>query len=628
MRAPRRRSAVLVACLCLAALTGCSAGPTASAPPAGSSQPAAAASPPPALRNVTIDPDRATGADIGPDGGSVAATGANGVAYTLTLAPHSVPATTRISLYPVTGVAGLATGSSIAAGVQFGPDGLILEAPATLTIRLPAGLNAASLSTVAWRGDGVRPHLYPSGVEGQEIKLTILHFSGVGLNPDQIATSLSCDEFDYACVNDKLEQDLVSTERLDQTRVRLTVALRAWYAFVIDPVMTADLASFTGHDATRPWTSDLQETFAYYGAWRSAIFDVGEFLGDPRFTVLDVGASEAQLAAVLRAYAGAMNFKCGQDKDRPDPSSAVGSAELGIRLPFVYAAQFNLETPANGLDEQTLLDQSCVQVVIDPSRDYSGNEPGDLGTVTVPTGFTIAGGPLRHDLPILVRFSVTGEATPFAQNAAAADGSATASLAWPPGADPIKVDVLARLATFEDGAEVMTDLSRFDRITRAAQRLVFPFDTDLEGWTRGTIGPKGSADWGTVYWLPQHGGTVQLDGTGDPVERNAWISHVFVLPRDTTTLSFDVSAHDRHGADASFKVRIIDGAVSTAIVNEIVTHLGREGDLSFQTQTVDISAWAGRTVTIVFEQNDNGIHGTFPGGDEQVHLDNIRILRG
>src|SRR6478752_7945683 len=58
-----------------------------------------------------------------------------------------------------------------------------------------------------------------------------------------------------------------------------------------------------------------------------------------------------------------------------------------------------------------------------------------------------------------------------------------------------------------------------------AQPLQFGFDTDLEGWTRGVAGRKGTDDnWGTVYQLPRAGGIVQLDGTGRRGRPNAWIS--------------------------------------------------------------------------------------------------------
>ncbi len=162
----------------------------------------------------------------------------------------------------------------------------------------------------------------------------------------------------------------------------------------------------------------------------------------------------------------------------------------------------------------------------------------------------------------------------------------------------------------------------------SASPLTYTFDTDLDTWTPGVAGPKGSKNWGTVYQLDRAGGIVQLDGTGRPGAPNAWIKKTITLPADAGTLSFDVSAHDTGVSDSHFTVRLVDGETSTALVDEIVT--GMESGLSFRTQSVDISAWAGKAVTLFFEEDDNGLPGkhgpTFPGGDEQILLDNIRIV--
>ncbi len=160
--------------------------------------------------------------------------------------------------------------------------------------------------------------------------------------------------------------------------------------------------------------------------------------------------------------------------------------------------------------------------------------------------------------------------------------------------------------------------------SRSPQPLEFGFDTDLEGWTRGVAGRKGRDDnWGTVYQLPRNGGIVQLDGTGRRGRPNAWISKSIALPSDARTLDFDVSAHDTAVSDSHLTVRIQDDSSDNVIVDEIVS--GAAHRLTFRTERVDIARWAGMTVTVVFEQDDNGVGGVFPGGDEQILLDNIRI---
>jgi hypothetical protein len=161
-----------------------------------------------------------------------------------------------------------------------------------------------------------------------------------------------------------------------------------------------------------------------------------------------------------------------------------------------------------------------------------------------------------------------------------------------------------------------------------AEPVKWTFDADVQGWTKGLAGVKGTDNWGTVHQLPRDGGIVQLDGTGGPGQPNAWISKSILLPGGARTLDFDVSAHDTAVSDSHFTVRLQDATSDNVLVDETV--VGAEGQLTFRTETVDISRWAGRTVTLVFEQDDNGVvvdgNRELPGGDEQILLDNIRIV--
>jgi hypothetical protein len=146
------------------------------------------------------------------------------------------------------------------------------------------------------------------------------------------------------------------------------------------------------------------------------------------------------------------------------------------------------------------------------------------------------------------------------------------------------------------------------------------FTETEDPWRKGVSGQKGSFDWGTVYSLDDDDeGWIQFDGVGGSGRPNAWLFLKLTLPVGARTLQFDASGHDRAGADANFRVRIVEDGDSTTLFNERVT--GREDDYRWRTHEVDIQAWSGREVTLYFEQNDNG-----PGIHEQVVLDNVRIL--
>lgn len=86
--------------------------------------------------NVTVTPDeaRAARAVIGPEGGTITASDAAGVVYTLTLPEGSVANTTGVTLTPLVSIDGLPFGTPATAAVLIGPDGLQLETLATLAI--------------------------------------------------------------------------------------------------------------------------------------------------------------------------------------------------------------------------------------------------------------------------------------------------------------------------------------------------------------------------------------------------------------------------------------------------------------------------------------------------------------
>jgi hypothetical protein len=162
-----------------------------------------------------------------------------------------------------------------------------------------------------------------------------------------------------------------------------------------------------------------------------------------------------------------------------------------------------------------------------------------------------------------------------------------------------------------------------------SQTLDFTFAHDAEGWTLGGLGGSCCAgNWGKSRWLLDVGamdgkGVIEMDGSGDPGNPNAWITKSFVLPANVTTLQFDVWGHNRDDSDARLIVRIFDGAFHT-LDDEIIVG-GPDNVLQIFTKQLNIAAWAGRSVTIWFEQDDNGFVGHLPGSNEQIVLDNIHI---
>jgi hypothetical protein len=595
---------------------------TASAAPAASM--AESPAPDPGLTKVQTDDARAAIAAITADGGTVSATGADGTTYRLAIPAGALPGTTTISLYPVTGLAGLPTGASLGAGVQFLPDGLQLLAPATLTIQLAPGA-AEAKTGLAWRGDAVGIHAAPALVHSRTITMQVLHFSGDGVGEIPLEPIGRC------TTNDELEQQLANDLVSSTDPTIFKALLRQCYVKYVAPELEADTEVATNGGEPSAW----ENGYVAYTSWLNALDMVRVALGDPGFTVSpELDQSRIPAAAFLRAWYRYWNALCVGSKDLEwhTPVKFARDAMLWTRQP---AVTWNLSTSANQLDLQTLLDQLCVKVVIDPSRNFSATGTGETGRLSVKAGFAIANGPLQTPAgAVSVRASLSGASAAVGEGPIDAAGMFATDVDWPETMDPIQIDLVATLIDTEpfdagpiESIEVPTDIQRVDLLVKDAEQLSFTFDTDLEGWVRDTAGLKGSVNWGTVYWLPKAGGSVQLDGTGGPSQPNAWISKVIILPTNAATLAWDVSAHNRLDADTHFRIRIVDGTTSTTLEDERLSHTGPDGALSFTTQSADISAWAGKVVTIFFEQDDNGINGHFPGGDEQVHVDNVRITR-
>jgi hypothetical protein len=149
--------------------------------------------------------------------------------------------------------------------------------------------------------------------------------------------------------------------------------------------------------------------------------------------------------------------------------------------------------------------------------------------------------------------------------------------------------------------------------------LFFDFASGEQGWAGGVTSNPG--DFGTVVHLDRSNGVMKLDGVdgGDNQEPNAWIERSVELPASATKLELDVSAHDRDGANAFYRVRLVDGGGSHTLIDWTLKS-GIEGRLTFSTVSASIAPYAGQTVTLFLEQDGNA-----PGAHEQIYYDNVFI---
>jgi hypothetical protein len=125
----------------------------------------------------TLDTQGQVTATIGGAGGTLNTTDAQGNQFTLTIPPNALLSPEAITMTPVTAISGFSLGK-LSAGVQLGPDGTELYAPATLTITLAAPLS--SPLPLGWHTNGPGIYLNLLQINKNTLTMQLMHFSGAG----------------------------------------------------------------------------------------------------------------------------------------------------------------------------------------------------------------------------------------------------------------------------------------------------------------------------------------------------------------------------------------------------------------------------------------------------------------
>jgi hypothetical protein len=138
----------------------------------------------------SLDSGHAARTEVAPGGGSVSARSAGGATFTLSVPASALPEAMTLKLTPVKAVTGFGS-AKLAAAVQFEPEGLLLQEPATLTISLPRAAGS-DLQAFTYSKLGQDFTLHPFTRHGNTVELRISHFSGAG-----VGTNLPKPDVDY-----------------------------------------------------------------------------------------------------------------------------------------------------------------------------------------------------------------------------------------------------------------------------------------------------------------------------------------------------------------------------------------------------------------------------------------------
>lgn len=174
----------------------------------------------PAVRFPT-DAARAASAAIGPAGGTLTATGADGTRYDLLIPPDALDFTELITMTPVLRAENLPLSGGMIGAVSLEPAGLDLYAPAILRVLSPTA--APDLLTVGFTYDGegaqfhLRPIVQPEGVaEPQVAEPVAISMEIISIRPVGVALAARADlehrklQPDPADPIDAMEDDLVA----------------------------------------------------------------------------------------------------------------------------------------------------------------------------------------------------------------------------------------------------------------------------------------------------------------------------------------------------------------------------------------------------------------------------------
>lgn len=267
----------------------------------------------------TLDSANAASAPVGPDGGSVTATSADGIRYTLVVPLGALAETVNIRLTPVTsmGVSPLARG--LLGAVQMEPSGLTFIRAATLRIdatRAPG--NGERLVGFVGVNDGSAIALQPAQVVNGTTVLSISHFSTAGSSTATDAEVAQLPAPGSANPADQFVDELLRLPLevvLDKERFGPAIAdgLRRWYLARVKPQLDAAIAGLASPQD--PVKSLLQDpAIDEYALWvetrvRLEVLTNGSTNANSLLVDLDAEARPL-VASLLRSRIDALLAEC------------------------------------------------------------------------------------------------------------------------------------------------------------------------------------------------------------------------------------------------------------------------------------------------------------------------------
>ncbi|MFA6475322.1 MAG: hypothetical protein WCV88_03945 [Patescibacteria group bacterium] len=258
-----------------------------------------------------VDPAGVT-QDISSAGGEIQLDSSTDAAATLNLPEQALAGTESISLNNINTLTNLPSGMEFVLGVVVGPDGTLLDKPATLTLPVPAEQSAKNLVGFSYSGDGKDFQLYPISQDNNVATLQLTGFSGYGILvlPDNTTTPPA-----PTTIERQAKQYIASivlssgkkTGGVDSDHLgKIKNILTGWFNASVKPNLTAAVTDDSKLDAAVHEFISWQATVQWFGLDSSFQTEIDKSLND--------------IATAINNASAKASKQCTTDKD---PTQAV-----------------------------------------------------------------------------------------------------------------------------------------------------------------------------------------------------------------------------------------------------------------------------------------------------------------
>lgn len=506
---------------------------------------------------VTVDATRAGSGTVGPAGGRVTVTAADGTVFTLDVPPGGLSRPTTITLAPVTSLTGAPGGLQHVMAVRAAPEGLRFAVPARLTVTPTAPVPARGWFGIGMTGAGAGLELTPAGAaNGTVLAAVIQHFSVLGVAIPTLAGLPLTPVTSY-------------TARINAatTQAEYDAIYREWFTAVVDPLL-------------RSGQSDAATLFDAMGQY--FLWDLDRLLN----TATDATAhtesvrGKTLIANGLRAALARIEAAC-----LAAPSVATAEEALQLQslawayLDDVLQYEFYVGTfpwapiprhaDLRDLDLASVLSRLCVKAEIVNTTFPGTVQTGVPTTMTVQAGLRFTNGQATATPPLQVAIDATG-ATP-AQRTGLTDATGTFTTSFTPQSGNLTFDVTAALVDGNYPFLSLAPLVATTRLTRTTGGVVVtPSQT--------TIAPGQSRQFTanqSVTWTVSGGGTITSSGmfTSNSTQGVFFVTATSVVdPTEVGIAQVTVQAPTLGG----FYLNVTNaGAAGSAVVNGVTRTFSR-----------------------------------------------------